>query len=447
MKSLLVILMGVLFGVAYLIVGSGGKRVGERDKVKTRSTFEGLVDTLSSLSYFKQRDPSMAIAKLLWQKISISKKDSLCVFGPTQSFKTSRLAIPAICQFGAGSAVISSVKTDLFEATCQDRARFGDVYVFDPFLIGGSGNCRFDPVALAGDPLSRRRLATLITSNIAVAGGGSDSKFWATLASRLLESLLHAAFVGGHSLLDLMVWVEDGSFEEPRRLLGGEGERVSLSRLLALFTEDEKIISSTVTTLEAYLEPFHMMRFSAKDELLNLATLDPSRDSMTIYLVAPPTRQVEAGQLFATLISTIFDKIYQNPEANRTLFVFDEAANLAPISNLDEVVSTIASFGGQIISIYQDFAQLTHRYHESAMSIVNNHRAKLFLGGISDPSTINLASQISGVNRQVKSIRIKAGGDRGETLLPNGALRSLSPGYGLLVYGHRPAVVVRMLAK
>ena len=81
------------------------------------------------------------------------------------------------------------------------------------------------------------------------------------------------------------------------------------------------------------------------------------------------------------------------------------------------------------------------------MSIVNNHRAKLFLGGISDPSTINLASQISGVNRQVKSIRIKAGGDRGETLLPNGALRSLSPGYGLLVYGHRPAVVVRMLAK
>ncbi len=447
MKGNGAIFIGLLLALAYLF--SSSERKGRYDRYSSRAPRfgGGLLASFASYSHFRQRDSSMAIASIRWRKISLSTRDSLCVFGPTQSFKTSRLAIPAIVQFGEGSAVISSVKTDLLEATRSTRARYGEVFIFDPFMVGSQGNCQFDPVALAGDPLSRRRLATLITSNIAVAGGASDSKFWATLAARLLESLLHSAFVGGYSFTDLMTWVEEGSFEQPRQLLGGEDEKVSLERLLALFSEDERIVSSTVTTLEAYLEPFHMMRFTKGEALLNLATMDPSRTQMTIYLVAPPTRQLEAGQLFATLISTIFDKIYKNPEAKRTLFVFDEAANLAPISNLDEVVSTIASFGGQVISIYQDFAQLSHRYHESAMSIVNNHRAKLFLGGISDPATINLATQISGVNRQVKSNRIKADADRDEKVLPNGALRSLSPGYGLLIYGHRPAVVVRMLAK
>ncbi len=442
----LALALAVALGVLYVLSGrnSGSSRNG---RSSTSLHKNSLAAPDLSFRHFRQRDPSVVIAKYKLRKIALAKRDSLCVFGPTQSFKTSRLAIPIINQFGEGSAVVSSVKTDLFEATSGDRRRYGEVYVFDPFLISGEGNCQFDPVVLCGDPLQRRRVATLITSNLAVAGGGTDSKFWATLASRLLESLLHAAFIGDMSFLELMRWVEEGSFDEPRKLLLEGGEGVSLRRLLALFSEDEKIISSTVTTLEAYLEPFHMMRFSKGEGLLNLATLDPSHTLMTIYLVAPPTRQVEAGQLFATLISAIFDRVYQNSKAIRTLFVFDEAANLAPITNLDEVVSTIASFGGQIISIYQDFAQLSHRYHDGAMSIVNNHRAKLFLGGISDPSTINLALQISGSNRQVKRYPIKAVKNVEDKSFPNGALRVLAPGVGLLVYGHRPAIVVRMLAK
>ncbi|MDA8278607.1 MAG: type IV secretory system conjugative DNA transfer family protein [Actinomycetota bacterium] len=447
MKGQFAIVFGFVLAIVYIVSSGDRRSSGGANNSKSPSRGGWSVSQLSNLSEFRQPDPSISIATVWGRKISLAKRDSLCVFGPTQSFKTSRLAIPAIVQFREGSAVISSVKSDLFEATHLNRERYGLVYVFDPFGTSSHGNCQFDPIALSGDPLSRRRIATLITSNMAVSGGTSESKFWATLAARLLESLLHAAFVGGRSLVELMTWVEEGSFEQPRQLLKSEGEQISLARLLAIFSEDEKIVSSTVTTLEAYLEPFHMMRFSNDGEAVNLATLDPSVESMTIYLIAPPTRQVEAGQLFATLLSTIFDKIYANQGSTRTLFVFDEAANLAPVANLDEVVSTIASFGGQVISIYQDFAQLSHRYHDSAMSIVNNHRAKLFLGGISDPLTINLASQISGVNRQVKSNRIKADRDRGDKLLANGELRSLSPGYGLLIYGHRPALIVRMLAK
>ena len=48
------------------------------------------------------------------------------------------------------------------------------------------------------------------------------------------------------------------------------------------------------------------------------------------------------------------------------------------------------------MTVWHDLAQITARFGPRATTVVNNHRAKLFLSGISDPSTLDYASHLIG---------------------------------------------------
>ena len=73
------------------------------------------------------------------------RAQSLIVFGPTQSYKTSGLAVPAILGW-EGPVIAASVKTDLIEHTIDHRRQCGSVRCFDPVGINRSG---LDPVVSA----------------------------------------------------------------------------------------------------------------------------------------------------------------------------------------------------------------------------------------------------------------------------------------------------------
>jgi type IV secretion system protein VirD4 len=129
------------------------------------------------------------------------------------------------------------------------------------------------------------------------------------------------------------------------------------------------------------------------------------------------------------------------------LVVLDEAANVAPLSELDGLASTAAGHGIQLVTVWQDLAQLTARYGSRAGTVVNNHRAKLFLSGIADPATLEHASTLIGEAEQpVASTTVDRGRSAGSTtmsatyrrLAPADALRRMSPGTGVLISGHLP---------
>lgn len=56
--------------------------------------------------------------------------------------------------------------------------------------------------------------------------------------------------------------------------------------------------------------------------------------------------------------------------------VLDEAANVAQIPELDGLASTGAGKNIQVVSVFQDRAQVTARYGKRAQTIVNNHHAR-----------------------------------------------------------------------
>src|SRR3954447_7333064 len=126
-----------------------------------------------------------------------------------------------------------------------------------------------------------------------------------------------------------------------------------------------------------YLDP--TVADSARhSEIVAEELLDGGRH--TLYLSAPPDEQDRYRPLFTALLGQVIAAAYkQAGRANRPLdppllLVLDEAANIAPVENLPTIAATAASMGVQLITVFQDLAQVRLRYGQAAGTVVNNHR-------------------------------------------------------------------------
>jgi type IV secretion system protein VirD4 len=122
------------------------------------------------------------------------------------------------------------------------------------------------------------------------------------------------------------------------------------------------------------------------------------------------------------------------------------------IPNLAEIASTGAGQGVQLLSVFQDMAQVSSRYGRAAPTIVNNHRGSGLGSGISDPDTLSYASRVLGASEfeqrsrgtGEKGRRSETEGDTYRDLAPANVVRERDPGTGLLVYGHLPPAKIKL---
>ena len=122
----------------------------------------------------------------------------------------------------------------------------------------------------------------------------------------------------------------------------------------------------------------------------------------TLYLFSPRSEQQRLSILFATVIdeaiAAVDSRFAENgkPLDPPLLLLLDEAANLAPIAELDEIAATVAGEGIQLLTIFQDLTQVRTVYGGRAPSIVNNHVAKLIGSGSGDPELFDHVKRVTG---------------------------------------------------
>ncbi|MGH9077410.1 MAG: type IV secretory system conjugative DNA transfer family protein [Acidimicrobiales bacterium] len=387
--------------------------------------------------------------------VATESSHSVLVLGPTQSGKTTGLAIPAILEW-EGPVVATSVKGDLAGATASWRSRQGRCWVFDPTATAGAGApAPWSPLSEAGTWGGAQRMASWLVEATPAKGGLSDSAFWYSAAAKLLAPLLLAAQGGGGTMADVVRWNNQGDLDEPAHLLGSAGEAEAGRALFACDERDDRIRSSVSTTLETVLAPFEDPVVVAST---SASAIDPRSlvtRGGTLYLCGPSYEQSRLQGLFAALVSSVVAAAVE--AASRIggrldpplLLVLDEAANIAPLRDLDTLASTGAGLGIQLVTICQDLSQLTSRYGDDrARSIANNHRAKLVLSGVSDLATLDLVSGLAGeaaVQEETRTADLRDGRrTRSQAvayrrLVPADELRRTPPGTGVLVYGHLPA--------
>ena len=327
---------------------------------------------------------------------------SVLVFGPTRSGKTSAVAVPAILGW-EGPVVAASVKSDLLADTVAYRRRCGTVLCFDPSGTTGEPSCQWSPLERSATwPGARRAAAGLAEGAKAVAGSLSDGDFWLAAAAKLLAPLLFAAAVGGLEMTDVVRWVDTGEERAVLDLLETAGVPAALDAAWAHFSREERQRSSVATTAEVVLQPFAEL---GDRRVQSGVRLDPAAvvaGSNTLYLCAPAHEQRRLSPLFVAVLHDLVEHVVDHVTATRAplepplLLVLDEAANLAPLPDLDVLASTAAGHGIQLVTVFHDLAQVTARYGPRAPTVVNNHRVTLLLPGVTDPGTLEHVSTLVG---------------------------------------------------
>jgi type IV secretion system protein VirD4 len=394
--------------------------------------------------------------------LAAEANQSVIVFGPSQSRKTSGFAVPAILDW-EGPVVATSVKADLVGDTLAYRRRRGTVACFDPTGSTGLPSATWSPLATSTTwPGARRTAASLTEGGRASSGSMADADFWYATATKMLAPLLLAAATGGRSMADVVRWVDTGEESEVLDLLDRARVPAAVDAARAVFGREERQRSSTATTVETILEPFADLAVDGPGEPSGpAATVDPAAlvgGVNTLYLCAPAHDQRRLRPLFTAVLRQVVEHVYDavtragRPLDPPLLVVLDEAANIAPLGDLDALASTAAGHGIQLVSVWHDLAQITARYGPRAPTVVNNHRAKVFLAGIADPTTLDHASQLIG-DEELLLPAFTSGGSGGASttrststrrLAPPDALRRIPTGEGVLVYGGLPPARLRL---
>ncbi len=397
--------------------------------------------------------------------IAAEAGQSVIAIAPTQSFKTTGLAIPALLEW-SGPVVATSVKSDLLLDTFAHRGGRGEVMVFDPAQVTSMvPRTKASPLWGATNWRGAMRVAHWLAS-AARTGSGSglqDADFWFSSAEKLLAPLLFAAAANSRSIGTVVRWLDEGpesSEDEVIELLEKKGE-VPEAKLAYLATQnrDERQRSSVYTTAETVVAAFADPRV---DEETAVAEYSPATlldgGAHTLYLCAPLHEQERLRVVFSMIVQELLAVVYETVAATGKpldpplLLLLDEAANIAPLPNHDEIASTAAGHGVQLLSIFQDLAQINARYGRRASTVVNNHRGLILGSGISDPDTLNLASRLIGAAEFEQ--RSRTAGEQGRRsttegntyrdLMPGNVLRELELGTAVLIYGHRPPIQLRL---
>jgi type IV secretion system protein VirD4 len=387
-------------------------------------------------------------------------RSSLIVLGPSQSGKTSGLAVPAILEW-AGPVLATSVKTDLVRDTLAWRQRLGPAWIYDPTAATAMVGATWSPLARCGDWQAARQVAAWLCNAARARPGsmGGDEDFWSAAAGKLLAPHLLAAATSGRTVADVVRWIDTQDEEEVAILLEQAGVDEATRAAEASWRRDDRTRSSIYATAEMVLEAFAdpTVMASARTSEIRPDVLIGG-ESPTLYICAPSHEQERLRPVFATLIHEVLAAAYARVGRNGEpldpplLIVLDEAANIAPLPDLDRLASTAAGHGVQLVTVWQDLAQIQARYGERAATVVNNHRAKVFLSGVSDPGTLDYASRLLGegdvgdatVTTDQHGARSTTRARRERRLLTDSELRRLRPQEGILVYGHLQGARLRL---
>jgi type IV secretion system protein VirD4 len=387
--------------------------------------------------------------------VAAEPAQSVVVVGPTQSGKTTGLAVPAILGW-EGPVVAASVKSDLLRHTLRARNERGRVWCLDPTGSTGVRTSRWSPLTDCGEWPVARRMADDLAETAKADGTTADGEFWYATAAKTLAPLLFAAARGRRDMADVVRWVDTQEMAEVADLLEQAGVTEALYAARATWCRDERTRSSVYTTTETILAPFAQTAATPPGELFEPRHLFGGPH--TLYLCAPAHDQRRLRGYFTSVTQQVLFHGFATATRAGTpldpplLVVLDEAAHIAPLSDLDTFAATCASHGIQLVTVWQDLAQVRARYGARAPTVLNNHRAKVFLPGIADPDTLDYASRLIGdeeitqpsVTRDPKGGRSTTSSRGPRRLLPPEELRCLARGQAVLVYGTLPPARLRL---
>src|SRR6266542_2809434 len=393
--------------------------------------------------------------------LAVESCHSVLCFGPAGSFKTAGLVIPGVLEW-EGPVITTSIKPDVLRATLQRRLAMGEVWVYDPLGLSGVPGAQWTPLAHCHTYTQARKVARTLAEAADVSGlREQDANYWTLLGAKLLGVLLFAASRTDRTMADVARWVDIQEQDEVTQALEDAGDPMALDAWSACTARPDNTLGSVYGTAETLLDVFADPVIAASADGCDLDVDALLHGPNTLYLYAPANEQTRLRPLFELLVSTIITRAeelaahhHDGMLSPRLLVCLDEAGNCAALAKLPELATTARGQGIQLVTIWHDLGQLQHRYGRRATTVLNGHRAKLFLSGQADVDSLELASKLIGDQAVTHTSHTAAADGRASTtasvtwrrLVPMEVLRQLRPREGVLLYGHLPPARVRLRA-
>ncbi len=197
-----VLVLGAVSGAAAIRLSKGGLRRKQR-----RGGWARPSETRALRG--RHREQRLVVGRSARGPLAIEARHSVLVLGPTQSGKTTGLAIPAILDWN-GPVVATSTKGDLIDHTIGWRSSLGPTHVFDPAASTAYDSAGWTPLAKTAtwEGACRAAWDLAMAGKAAVGGTMSLAEFWFSGAAKALAPYLLAASATDRPIAQVARWVD-----------------------------------------------------------------------------------------------------------------------------------------------------------------------------------------------------------------------------------------------
>jgi type IV secretion system protein VirD4 len=408
-----------------------------------------------SMNFWDQvKAPTAAYSVLLGRGhyrhgLRIPLQEHAVIMAPPRQGKTGWLA--RVILHYPGPVLSTTTKADVHELTAAVRARRGPLAVFNPQAIGNvPSTFAWDPIPGCEHPATAIRRADAFFHGVSVQGV-EDSSFWRSSASAYLRVYFHAAAVAGGDLRLVRKWVLGAGPGEAEAILcragGDQWWALELAQLQGTASKTIETIRITMT---------RALGFMADPALAASVLPGPGRSldiprflaaSGTLYMIAEAdSEDAPLAPLFAAFAAEVH-KTAARAGARMPggrldpplLLALDEVTQISPVP----LPSWLADSGGkgiQIVAVCHGVAQLKSRWQANGARVVlDTAGVKLFLRGIDDPDTLEMASKLAG-----QAALADGDGKWRQEIMPPDLIRQLPDRCALVIRSGLAPVVARL---
>ena len=337
--------------------------------------------------------------------LRVPLEEHVLVMAPPRTFKTAFLA-DVILRY-PGPVIATTTKADVHNLTAAVRGRRGPVHVFNPQFIGGiPSTFRWSPVDGCEDPATAIRRADAFAFAVS-REGMEDGSFWSAKASDYLRGYFHAAALAGYDMSVVAAWVSGADPHVPERILTRAGAHQWALTLAEVRSEAQK------TTATVRMVMSRALSFMADPALAASVLPGPGEGfdigsflngSGTVYMIAESIGEdAPTAPLFAAMASEIHYTAALTGQASPSgrldpplLMGLDEVTQICPVP-LPAWLSDSGGKGIQVVAVVHGEAQLAGRWGDHGRQVVlDTSSVKVFLPGITDTGTLEMASVLCG---------------------------------------------------
>jgi type IV secretion system protein VirD4 len=340
-------------------------------------------------------------------RLRISMDEHVVILSPPRKGKSGWLA--RVINHYPGPVLSTTTKADVFALTSGLRTRFGRIHVLNPQDIGKSiapSTFTWDPLTGCTDPTVAIRRADSFAGAINTKGV-ENGDFWRKKAGDYFRAMFCAAALDGLGMQDVSDWVLTGHTEQAEAALTQAGYPKWAAQLAELRSGAEKTtatIKITMTSALGFLNDPRLAASVVPGGGFGLDIQDLILGRGTLYMIADQQgEEAPLAPLFACLAAEVHFQAsmlaagYPDGHLDPPLLMaLDEVTQICPVP----VPRWAADSGGKGIQLFivaHGQAQFAERWGEhSARILFDTAGALVFLPGITDPDTLDLAEKLCG---------------------------------------------------